>query len=65
MAFLTDGTVSFLVSNPRDVASANTTVTDLFADTGYKFRVLAQNMYGIGVPSFESGMSEVLPLTSR
>ena len=33
----------------------NTTVNGLFANTGYMFRIKAQNKYGVGVPSVQSG----------
>ncbi|KAF6030270.1 CNTN3 [Bugula neritina] len=42
------------VTDPTDVATSNTTVTGLFADTGYKFRMKAVNKHGVGVASLES-----------
>lgn len=46
----------FLVIKDAAVASINTTVSGLFANTGYSFRVIAVNEFGAGVPSVESGM---------
>ncbi|KAF6038307.1 CNTN3 [Bugula neritina] len=42
------------VIDPEDVANGNTTVTGLYADTGYKFRIKAVNKYGVGVAGLES-----------
>lgn len=42
------------VSAGSEVTSGNATVTGLFANTGYSFRVRGQNKYGIGNPSKES-----------
>ena len=51
----------FAVSDPKDVASGNTTVKDLYANMGYKCLLLAENKYVVGVPSFESGKVGTLP----
>ncbi|XP_067932128.1 contactin-like [Watersipora subatra] len=42
------------VTDPAHVASGNTTVVGLFANTGYLFRIKAVNKYGVGVASMPS-----------
>lgn len=53
--FIKDCLYFFVVTDPDEVASGNATVTGLFANTGYSFRIMAVNKFGTGVASVSSG----------
>lgn len=43
------------MTNAAELSSGNTTVKDLYANTGYKFRISGVNEYGVGEASVDSG----------